>query len=305
MGIDAQSQRSTKILMNLAAGLDEAGKPFSDGCVRLTANLRLAASSGAAALDQLQGVHPLPGLASSSTDPSPVHSADQEITTRKGAAARSSDLVSLSGWLDRLKKAKGFHADIALADYLGVSKNQFSQWRNGRASPTTDESWRIAVELGANPLLVIASIGYQFSSLEKRQVWLDLAGTQIPARATEPLASLPTVEPPVEVPADPDQVSPSAATPIVGSPAPESRPGLESRGLKWTPEEDARLVEEYRSLMPIPDIALAHKRTIGAILYRLYRDPEIMSDDTMATLCERFHVTFTKREAAVSPPPTF
>lgn len=296
MGIDAQSQRSTKILMNLAAGLDEAGKPFSDGCVRLTANLRLAASSGAAALDQMQGAHPLPEVSSSPIDPI-AHPADHGITRQKGGAARSADLVSLSGWLDRLKKAKGFHADIALAEYLGISKNQFSQWRNGRASPTTDESWRIAVELGANPLLVIASIGYQFSSLDKRQVWLDLAGTQIPARAPEDLAPLPAAEP--------DQVSPSTATAVATSPAPESRPGLESRGMKWTPEEDAQLVEEYRSLMPIPDIALAHKRTIGAILYRLYRDPEIMPDDTMATLCERFQVTFTKREAAVSPSPTF
>lgn len=304
MGIDAQSQRSTKILMNLAAGLDEAGKPFSDGCVRLTANLRLAASSGAAALDQMQGVHSLTEVASSPIDPN-AHRADHGITRQKGGAARSADLISLSGWLDRLKKAKGFHADIALAEYLGISKSQFSQWRNGRASPTTDESWRIAVELGANPLLVIASIGYQFSSLDKRQVWLDLAGTQIPARAPEPLAPLPTVEPPVEVPADPDRVSPSTVMPVATSPTQESRSGLESRGMKWTPEEDAQLVEEYRSLMPIPEIALAHKRTIGAILYRLYRDPEIMSDDTMATLCERFHVTFTKREAAVSPSPTF
>lgn len=40
-------------------------------------------------------------------------------------------------------------------------------------------------------------------------------------------------------------------------------------GLRWTPEEDERLVREFDAGMPLPEIAREHKRTRGAIAARL------------------------------------
>ena len=49
---EAQSNRSIAILMNLAAGLDEAGLECQDDRLALTSNVRHAAAAGAAALNQ-------------------------------------------------------------------------------------------------------------------------------------------------------------------------------------------------------------------------------------------------------------
>ncbi|WP_425952971.1 helix-turn-helix domain-containing protein [Ralstonia pseudosolanacearum] len=284
MAIDAQSQRSTKILINLAAGLDELGKPFQDGSVKLTSNLRLAASAGAAALNQLQGV-PLSGAMASSPSA-------REVPEQKTVPpAKGEDLPTPVQWLDRLKEARGFHADITLAEYLGVSKHLFSQWRTGKTSLTVDEAWRVAVELGANPLLVIASIGFHSGDAMKRQAWLDLAGTLLPPQGL-----------PVELPAgsvavstatakDTDRVPPAAESKS-GS---ERLPGLESKGAKWSPEEDERLVREYKESVPVPDIANRHGRSIGAILTRLYKIHDLMSDDVMQAECERYGVRFNPK----------
>lgn len=288
MPIDAQSQRSAKILLNLSAGLDEIGKPFPDGTARLTSNLRLAASAGAAALGQLQGhVLATPVTDHPASPPNPV-SADSAVARSQGQSASSApaDMVALPEWLDRLKQAKGFHADIALAEYLGISRHLFSQWRTGKTAPTTDEAWRIGLELGVSPLMVIACVAYQFSAREKRQVWLDLAGTLIP-RAAVPATPQTSIAP--------AEASTAAATnpasPGNGRVASESGPGLEMQGTKWSEEQDALLIEDYQSLMGVPAIAAKHRRSIGAILYRLYRADQI-PDDVMKGLCDQHGVLY-------------
>ena len=45
----------------------------------------------------------------------------------------------------------------------------------------------------------------------------------------------------------------------------------ESAGAKWTSEEDAQLIEEYRKHLPIQEIAEIHKRSAGAIQSRIVK----------------------------------
>ncbi len=42
-------------------------------------------------------------------------------------------------------------------------------------------------------------------------------------------------------------------------------------GLRWTEEEDARLIAEYKAGMKLSEIAKAHGRTNGAVISRLQR----------------------------------
>jgi transcriptional regulator with XRE-family HTH domain len=296
MPIDAQSQRSAKILLNLSAGLDELGKPFPDGAARLTSNLRLAASSGAAALGQLQEQAvstPAADLPVAPSGSAPV----EGVAPRAQGRSTPAEMVTVPEWLDRLRQAKGFHADIALAEYLKVSKHLFSQWRTGKTAPTTDEAWRIATELGVNPLMVIACVGYQFSPREKRQVWLDLASTLIPRSQATPTAApvpvSPVVKPSLEQAGD--QVTPAVHA-VERSPA-DAVPGPEMQGAKWTKEQDAQLIEDYQSLTPVPAIAAKHRRSIGAILYRLDRADQI-PEDVMKALCAQHGVTYRPKARA-------
>ena len=282
MAIDAQSQRSTKILLNLSAGLDEFGKPFADSVAKLTSNLRLAASAGAAALGQMQAATPAPDSVRLEEGMVGVGSSPQ----RKVSTTSNTDLVPLSDWLDRLKIAKGFHADISLAEYLGVSKHLFSQWRTGKLAPTTDEAWRIALELGVNPLLVIASVEYQFCVMTKRQVWLDLAGT---ITAGRPVASDSGRDSPQM---DVEEIPSPPAAPAQTDAAPVALGGLEAKGAKWSPEEDSRLAAKFAAQIDIPSIAAEHHRTIGAILYRLHRFPDLITEEKLRALFGQYGVTF-------------
>ena len=292
MAIDAQSQRSTKILINLSAGLDENGRPYSDGAVKLSSNLRLAASAGAAALSQLQG-EPLPGAVAVGSSGIDVPE-QRKLAPAPGPAAEQ-ELPTPVQWLDRLKAAKGFHADITLAEYLRVSKHLFSQWRTGKTALTVDEAWRVGLELGANPLLVIASVAYHSSDPEKRQVWLDLAGTlSSKSSASEEAFEVADATSSTTSGA---QATPPAAHKVGG----EKPPGLESQGAKWLPEEDERLVKEYKALMSVSDIAFVHRRSIAAILYRLYKNHDLIPNDVMLALCERYNVKFNPKVQSVHP----
>ncbi|WP_432263357.1 helix-turn-helix domain-containing protein [Cupriavidus sp. TMH.W2] len=290
MAIDAQSQRSTKILINLSAGLDENGRPYSDGAVKLNSNLRLAASAGAAALSQLQG-EPLPGAVA-------VGSSGIDVPEQRKLApapAAEQELPTPVQWLDRLKAAKGFHADITLAEYLHASKHLFSQWRTGKTALTVDEAWRVGLELGANPLLVIASVAYHSGVPEKRQVWLDLAGT-LSSKSSASEEAFEVADPTSSASSD-AQAAPPAAHKAAG----EKPPGLESQGAKWLPEEDEKLVAEYKALMSVSDIALVHRRSIAAILYRLYKNHDLIPNDVMQALCERYNVKFNPKVQTVHP----
>ncbi|MDR5798979.1 MULTISPECIES: helix-turn-helix domain-containing protein [Caballeronia] len=275
MAIDAHSQRSTRILINLAAGMDELGKPIADGTFKLTSNIRLAASAGAAALSQLQGIH-----ASGETTNARHEASDTSVP-------REVNLLTPGDWLDRLKTAKGFHADIALAEYLGISKSLFSQWRTGKVALTVEESWRLALELGVSPLQVIASVQYHAAEGEKRTAWRHLAASIADAKGASVIEQ---TDRPMR-PAAPTPEKPSAG-PAESSAGSEKQPGLESKGTKWPSEEDERLVREYQALTPIPEIALLHRRSIAAILYRLYKNHKLIPNDVMQALCERYKVKF-------------
>lgn len=262
MSINAQSQRSIKILLNLSAGLEETGRTYPDGVVRLTSNIRHAAAAGAAALSQLQGV-PLPSVpekASSAAD------ARKRATPEAGQV----ELLSPVEWLDRLKLAKGFHADVTLAEFLGVSKQVFSQWRTGKAPLTVDEAWRVALALDVDPLIVIASVQYHSSPNDKQQVWMDLARTRQVGTA--------------------DGAAPKADA--------ERTPGLESKGSKWSPEEDALLKSEVERKVPYVEIAASHRRSVAAILYRLYNVHELLNDTEMEEQCGLHSVRFTPKSTS-------
>jgi DNA-directed RNA polymerase specialized sigma24 family protein len=45
----------------------------------------------------------------------------------------------------------------------------------------------------------------------------------------------------------------------------------ESAGAKWTPEEDAQLIEEYKNSLSIKEIAEIHKRSEGSIQSRIVK----------------------------------
>lgn len=109
---EALTNRSIGILVNLSAGLDETGRECDDDRVQLTANLRLAAAAGAAALSQR----------SKRSTPFANDTGSPNVKLVKSAA----------GWLDQLKQAKGFHGDVTAAEFLGVSPTQFSRWRTGK-----------------------------------------------------------------------------------------------------------------------------------------------------------------------------
>ncbi|ABO59806.1 helix-turn-helix domain containing protein (plasmid) [Burkholderia vietnamiensis] len=281
MAIDAHSQRSTRILINLAASMDELGKPIADGTFKLTSNIRLAASAGAAALSQLQGIH-----ASGETTNARHEALDTSVP-------REVNLLTPGDWLDRLKTAKGFHADIALAEYLGISKSLFSQWRTGKVALTVEESWRLALELGVSPLQVIASVQYHAAEGEKRTAWRHLAASIADAKGASVIEQTDRSM----RPAAPNPEKPSAG-PAEFSAGSEKQPGLESKGTKWPPVEDERLVSEYQALTPIPEIALLHRRSIAAILYRLYKNHDLIPDDVMQSLCERYKVKFDPKVQA-------
>ena len=262
MSINAQSQRSIKILLNLSAGLEETGRTYVDGVVRLNSNIRHAAAAGAAALSQLHGV-PMPAL---------LEKVGTGADSKKRAVVPEPAQLGMPSpvdWLDRLKLAKGFYADVSLAEYLGVSKQQFSQWRTGKVPLSVDEAWKVAIGLDVDPLTVIASVQYHASPHEKRQVWIDLARTRQLAIA-EGAASRPDADRP---------------------------PGLEAKGAKWSPEEDALLKSEAEMKVSFVEIAASHRRSVAAILYRLYNVHEHFSDAEMEELCSLHSVRFAPRAA--------
>ncbi|AVA38112.1 transcriptional regulator with XRE-family HTH domain [Cupriavidus metallidurans] len=261
MSINAQSKRSIKILLNLSAGLEETGRTYSDGVVRLNSNIRHAAAAGAAALSQLQGV-PLPTV--------PEKAGAAADARKRVPEAGQVEMPSPVEWLDRLKLAKGFHADVTLAEYLGVSKQHFSQWRTGKASLSVDEAWKVALGLDVDPLLVIASVQFHASQNDKRQVWIDLARTRLVGTS--------------------DGATPKADT--------DRAPGLESKGSKWSPEEDALLKDEVERKVPYVDIAASHRRSVAAILYRLYNVHDLLGDAEMEELCGLHSVRFSPKAVA-------
>ena len=168
MSITADSKRAISILMNLAAGLDEHGRPNSDGSIKLTQNVRLSAASGAALLATYQGV--------------PLERERSQDRKKFNADRPLPDFVvqEQTHWLDRLKAAKGLVADAGLAEYLQVSTSRFSLWRTGKEVLPLEIAWRLGLELDIDPLLVIGSVHYHAAAPDRKDAVLRLLATFVP-----------------------------------------------------------------------------------------------------------------------------
>lgn len=261
---DVLTNRSIAILINLSAGLDEAGHDCGDERVLLTSNMRLAAAAGAAALSQ---------RAKRST-PFSCQTISPHVKLVKTAA----------NWLDQLKQVKGFHGDVSAAEFLGVSQTQFSRWRTGKDLLDNYHAWQIAAAVKVNPMVVIGSVGFHHARDTDRTRWLAMLSTLIDS----------------ELPA----VSELAATRGAGAPDPEQEPAsptsnpgekaeTSAQGSKWTDEEDKRLVAGYQDGMAIDALATTHRRSVKAILLRLSKTHCLMPTEQLASLCELYDVNLS------------
>ncbi|TRZ57689.1 transcriptional regulator [Pseudomonas alloputida] len=261
---DEMTNRSIAILINLSAGLDEAGIECGDERVPITANLRLAAAAGAAALSQ---------RAKRST-PFSNQTNSPHVKLVKTAA----------NWLDQLKVVKGFHGDVSAAEFLGVSQTQFSRWRTGKDLLDNYHAWQIAAALSVNPMVVIGSVGFHHSRDTDRTRWLAMLSTVLDS----------------ELPAAPMQLAqaPAREAEPVQQPAKASRTASGStestaQGSKWTDDEDQRLIAGYRNGEAIDALATAHKRTPKAILLRLSKMHRLIPAEQLASLCELYGVNLS------------
>lgn len=261
---DEMTNRSIAILINLSAGLDEAGIECGDERVPLTANLRLAAAAGAASLSQ---------RAKRST-PFSNKTNSPHVKLVKTAA----------NWLDQLKVVKGFHGDVSAAEFLGVSQTQFSRWRTGKDLLDNYHAWQIAAALNVNPMVVIGSVGFHHSRDTDRTRWLAMLSTVLDSE----LPAVPAQTPPASARAA-EQEQQQVAAPINTGGNAEST----AQGSKWTDEEDQRLVAGYRDGLAIHALATAHRRTPKAILLRLSNMHRLIPAEQLASLCELYGVNLS------------
>lgn len=261
---DALTNRSIAILINLSAGLDEAGHECGDERVLFTSNMRLAAAAGAAALSQR----------AKRSSPFSSQTNSPHVKLVKSAA----------NWLDQLKQVKGFHGDVSAAEFLGVSQTQFSRWRTGKDLLDNYHAWQIAAAVNVNPMVVIGSVGFHHSRDTDRTRWLAMLSTVIDS----------------ELPAVPELGSSIGA----GEQAPEQRQALQAskgadrpessaQGNKWTDEEDKRLVSGYQDGTAIDVLATTHRRTAKAILLRLSKTHRLIPTEQLASLCELYSVNLS------------
>ncbi|MBI6552630.1 bacteriophage CI repressor (plasmid) [Pseudomonas veronii 1YdBTEX2] len=253
---EALTNRSIGILVNLSAGLDETGRECDEDRVHLTANLRLAAAAGAAALSQR----------SKRSTPFANDTASPNVKLVKSAA----------GWLDQLKQAKGFHGDVTAAEFLGVSPTQFSRWRTGKDLLDNYHAWQIATALNVSPMAIIGSVNFHLARDSERTRWLHMLSTVIDAE----LPPMPdaVISPPAPAPAP-------AAVPV--EPPPQE---ATAQGSKWTADEDQRLVSAYQDCADVAALAKSHRRSIKAILLRLSQTHRLLTSETLASLCELYGV---------------
>ena len=250
---EALTSRSIGILVNLSAGLDETGRECDGDRVQLTANLRLAAAAGAAALSQR----------SKRSTPFANDTGSPNVKLVKSAA----------GWLDQLKQAKGFHGDVTAAEFLGVSPTQFSRWRTGKDLLDNYYAWQIATALNINPMAIIGSVNFHHARDSDRTRWLAMLSTVIDAE----LPPVPEVG-----------ISPGVPAPV---PAESSAAESTAQGSKWTDDEDQRLVAGFQECADIAALAKTHRRTVKAILLRLSQTHRLLKGELLTSMCELYGVT--------------
>jgi len=261
---DVLTNRSIAILINLSAGLDEAGHESTDERVQLTANTRLAAAAGAAALSQR----------AKRSSPYSNQSNSPHVQMVKSAA----------NWLDQLKQAKGFHGDVSAAEFLGVSPTQFSRWRTGKDLLDNYHAWQIAAALNLNPMIIIGSVSFHHARDTERTRWLTMLATVIDSE-------LPAVPVKAALTASSSGAPPSAICTGQVPVAEASEPGESSaQGSKWTDEEDKRLVEAYLDGTSVDILTNVHRRTPKAILLRLSNTHSLIGSEHLSSLCELYGV---------------
>ncbi|MBX8557062.1 helix-turn-helix domain-containing protein [Pseudomonas cichorii] len=249
---EALTKRSIGILVNLSAGLDETGRECDDDRVQLTANLRLAAAAGAAALSQRS---------------------KRSTPFANGTNSSNVKLVkSTANWLDQLKQAKGFHGDVTAAEFLGVSPTQFSRWRTGKDLLDNYHAWQIANALNVSPMAIIGSVNFHHARDSERTRWLHMLSTVVDAE-------LPPMSDAVE--------TPPAPQPVAVEPRAQE---ATAQGSKWTEAEDQRLASEYLKGVDIASLSNAHKRSIKAILLRLSQTHRLLTGEKLTSLCELYGV---------------
>lgn len=262
---DVLTNRSIAILVNLSAGLDEAGLESADERIQLTANLRLAAAGGAAALSQR------------AKRSSPFSNHDQ----MRGSPVKL--VKTAAQWLDQLKQAKGFFGDVSAAEFLGVSATQFSRWRTGKDLLDNYHAWQIATALNVSAMSVIGSVGFHHSRASDRTRWLAVLASVVDSELTAAPAAEAQPEAPSEAPAGRGQVSPAKCPE-------EASEESSAQGSKWTDEEDQRLVDAFESGQAIDALARLHRRSAKAILLRLSNNPKLISAEQLSSLCELYGV---------------
>ncbi|VVP60467.1 transcriptional regulator [Pseudomonas fluorescens] len=262
---EALTNRSIGILVNLSAGLDETGRECDDDRVQLTANLRLAAAAGAAALSQR----------SKRSTPFANDTGSPNVKLVKTAAV----------WLDQLKQAKGFHGDVTAAEFLGVSQTQFSRWRTGKDVLDNYHAWKVATALNVNPMAIIGSVNFHHARDADRTRWLAMLSTVIDA----------------EIPPVPELgASPRSPVAVPGSPAASEST---AQGSKWTDDEDQRLAAAYQDGSDVAALAKAHRRTPKAILLRLSQTHRLLQGELLASMCELYGVNLSTPGRGKKSPP--
>lgn len=73
--------------------------------------------------------------------------------------------------LDRLKREQELPSDYAAHKLLGIDQARLHDYRHGKATPDTYACTRLAVELGLDPLTLIAEIEKDAEKNPKRRGW--------------------------------------------------------------------------------------------------------------------------------------
>lgn len=104
------------------------------------------------------------------------------------------DMPSASGWLEALKKAKGFQTDAEVAAYLDVPKQTVSNWKRDAFQMGTLDSLNVAQGVGVNPLFVVICSAFNSTrDIGKKAQLLDHAAPLTPkAPPTTPADEQPT-----------------------------------------------------------------------------------------------------------------
>jgi len=70
-------------------------------------------------------------------------------------------MKKISDYLDAARTAQNLPSDYALANYLGLTKQAVSRYRNNKGAFDLDVAWRVADAIGCDPAEVVAACEFQ------------------------------------------------------------------------------------------------------------------------------------------------